>query len=153
MAVHSVPSVWLINNIISLFSLPFRKWHHFPGITIYILFFFKLSTLTSGFFLFLFFGCVFFSIVLYVCWLFWQEKQEAWWLYVADKKRHLLVTAPVYVCSLKTEEEVYNIVQYSPSEREWKRMNDFEIHCWAENMFCAILPSTFCNIWLFSFPL
>ena len=35
-----------------------------------------------------------------------QDKQEAWWLYVADKKRHLLITAPVHVCSLKEEEEV-----------------------------------------------
>ncbi|KAK3758267.1 hypothetical protein RRG08_036537 [Elysia crispata] len=34
------------------------------------------------------------------------EKQEAWWVYLADRKRHLLVTAPVHVCSLKTEEEV-----------------------------------------------
>lgn len=34
------------------------------------------------------------------------EKQEAWWLYVADRKRHLLITAPVHVCSLKEEEEV-----------------------------------------------
>nr|KAG5706886.1 hypothetical protein BaRGS_021392 [Batillaria attramentaria] len=40
------------------------------------------------------------------CPYFPAEKQEAWWLYVADRKRHLLITAPVHVCSLKQEEEV-----------------------------------------------
>ncbi|KAK7107985.1 translocation protein SEC63 homolog [Littorina saxatilis] len=40
------------------------------------------------------------------CPFFPADKQEAWWLYVADKKRHLLITAPVHVCSLKEEEEV-----------------------------------------------
>ncbi|GFO42663.1 translocation protein sec63 homolog [Plakobranchus ocellatus] len=40
------------------------------------------------------------------CPYFSGEKQEAWWVYVADRKRHLLVTAPVHICSLKTEEEV-----------------------------------------------
>jgi translocation protein SEC63 len=35
-----------------------------------------------------------------------QEKHEWWWLYVADKKNHLLITAPVQVCSLKHEESV-----------------------------------------------
>lgn len=40
------------------------------------------------------------------CPFFPAEKQEAWWLYVADKKRHLLITAPVHICSLKTVEEI-----------------------------------------------
>ncbi|RUS73201.1 hypothetical protein EGW08_019047 [Elysia chlorotica] len=40
------------------------------------------------------------------CPFFPGEKQEAWWVYLADRKRHLLVTAPVHVCSLKAEEEV-----------------------------------------------
>lgn len=40
------------------------------------------------------------------CPYFPGEKQEAWWVYLADRKRHLLVTAPVHVCSLKTDEEV-----------------------------------------------
>ena len=35
-----------------------------------------------------------------------QIKYEWWWLYVSDKKNHLLITAPVQVCSLRTEEEV-----------------------------------------------
>lgn len=35
-----------------------------------------------------------------------EEKQEGWWLYMADKKNHMLVTAPVQILSLKTEEEV-----------------------------------------------
>ena len=33
-------------------------------------------------------------------------KYEWWWLYVADKKNQLLISAPLQVCSLKTEEEV-----------------------------------------------
>ncbi|CAL1544944.1 unnamed protein product [Lymnaea stagnalis] len=40
------------------------------------------------------------------CPYFPGEKQEAWWVYVADRKSHLLITAPVHVCSLKTEEEI-----------------------------------------------
>ncbi|CAG5121065.1 unnamed protein product, partial [Candidula unifasciata] len=40
------------------------------------------------------------------CPYFPGEKQEGWWMYVADRKRHLLVTAPVHICSLKTEEEI-----------------------------------------------
>ena len=35
-----------------------------------------------------------------------QEKQEGWWLYVSDKKTHMLITAPVQIQTLKTEEEV-----------------------------------------------
>ncbi len=35
-----------------------------------------------------------------------QVKYEWWWVYVADKKSHLLITAPVQVCSLRSEEEV-----------------------------------------------
>ena len=38
--------------------------------------------------------------------LFPQMKYEWWWLYVADRRNHLLITAPVQVCSLRTEEEV-----------------------------------------------
>lgn len=34
------------------------------------------------------------------------EKQEGWWVYVADRKHHLLITAPVHVQTLKTVEEV-----------------------------------------------
>ncbi|BFZ25302.1 hypothetical protein BsWGS_28341 [Bradybaena similaris] len=40
------------------------------------------------------------------CPFFPGEKQEAWWVYVCDRKRHLLITVPVYICSLKTDEEV-----------------------------------------------
>ncbi|XP_059158814.1 translocation protein SEC63 homolog [Physella acuta] len=40
------------------------------------------------------------------CPYFPGEKQEAWWVYVAERKRHLLITAPVHVCSLKKEEEI-----------------------------------------------
>ena len=35
-----------------------------------------------------------------------QVKQEWWWLYIGDRKSHSLITAPVQLCSLKTEEEV-----------------------------------------------
>lgn len=40
------------------------------------------------------------------CPFYSADKQEAWWLYVADRKRHLLITAPVHICSLKEKEEV-----------------------------------------------
>ncbi|KAI8791769.1 translocation protein SEC63 homolog [Biomphalaria glabrata] len=40
------------------------------------------------------------------CPYFPEVKQEAWWVYVADRKRHLLITVPVHVCSLKTEEKI-----------------------------------------------
>ncbi|XP_025097112.1 translocation protein SEC63 homolog [Pomacea canaliculata] len=40
------------------------------------------------------------------CPFFPAEKQEGWWLYVANRKQALLVTVPVYVCSLKDKEEV-----------------------------------------------
>ena len=33
-----------------------------------------------------------------------QAKQEGWWLYVSDKKQHMLITAPVL--TLKESEEV-----------------------------------------------
>lgn len=42
-------------------------------------------------------------------WLFCdilQEKQEEWWLYVSDKRTHMLITAPVQILTLKDEEEV-----------------------------------------------
>ncbi len=35
-----------------------------------------------------------------------QEKFEWWWLYVADKRNHFLISAPVQVTSLKEEETV-----------------------------------------------
>ncbi len=35
-----------------------------------------------------------------------QVKYEWWWVYVADRKNHLLITAPVQVCSLRKDEEV-----------------------------------------------
>ncbi|KAI8482878.1 hypothetical protein Bbelb_394130 [Branchiostoma belcheri] len=35
-----------------------------------------------------------------------EEKQEWWWLYVADRKKHSLITAPCMVTSLQEEEEV-----------------------------------------------
>uniref|UniRef100_H2YM46 J domain-containing protein n=1 Tax=Ciona savignyi TaxID=51511 RepID=H2YM46_CIOSA len=34
------------------------------------------------------------------------EKQEWWWVYVCDRKRHLLLTAPVMVCNLREEQEI-----------------------------------------------
>jgi len=35
-----------------------------------------------------------------------EIKQECWWLYVADPKRFSLISAPVYICTLKDKEEV-----------------------------------------------
>ena len=33
-------------------------------------------------------------------------KHEWWWVYLSDPKKHMLITAPVQVCSLKQREEV-----------------------------------------------
>ncbi|XP_052280964.1 translocation protein SEC63 homolog [Dreissena polymorpha] len=40
------------------------------------------------------------------CPYFPDEKQEGWWLYVADRKNHMLVSAPVQILTLKKEEEM-----------------------------------------------
>ncbi|KAL3881682.1 hypothetical protein ACJMK2_028087 [Sinanodonta woodiana] len=40
------------------------------------------------------------------CPYFPEEKQEGWWLYVADRKNHMLISAPVQILSLKTSEEI-----------------------------------------------
>ncbi len=37
---------------------------------------------------------------------FFKIKQEGWWLYVADRKNHSLITMPIYICTLKDHEEV-----------------------------------------------
>ena len=38
-----------------------------------------------------------------------QEKYEGWWVYLVDRKTRQLVTKPVYIDSLETEEEVSRI--------------------------------------------
>lgn len=40
------------------------------------------------------------------CPFFPEIKQECWWLYVADPKHFQLISAPVYICTLKDREEV-----------------------------------------------
>ncbi|XP_063405135.1 translocation protein SEC63 homolog [Mytilus trossulus] len=35
-----------------------------------------------------------------------EAKQEGWWLYVSDKKQHMLITAPVQILTLKEKEEI-----------------------------------------------
>ncbi|KAG1665312.1 Translocation protein SEC63 [Nymphon striatum] len=40
------------------------------------------------------------------CPYFPEEKQEHWWIYIADKKHHSLITAPIQVTSLVDHEEV-----------------------------------------------
>ncbi|KAL5010504.1 hypothetical protein ScPMuIL_012809 [Solemya velum] len=40
------------------------------------------------------------------CPYFPEDKQECWWLYVADRKNHMLISAPVNISSLKREEEI-----------------------------------------------
>lgn len=35
-----------------------------------------------------------------------EVKQECWWLYVADRKHYSLISAPVYLCTLKDKEEI-----------------------------------------------
>ncbi|XP_029655236.1 translocation protein SEC63 homolog [Octopus sinensis] len=34
------------------------------------------------------------------------EKQECWWLYIADRKQKMLISAPVFISSLKYEEKI-----------------------------------------------
>lgn len=46
-----------------------------------------------------------------------EEKQEWWWLYIADRKDKTLVSMPYHVCTLKDTEEVsvfyiYNLPTY-----------------------------------------
>ncbi|XP_062601952.1 translocation protein SEC63 homolog isoform X4 [Saccostrea cucullata] len=40
------------------------------------------------------------------CPYYGEEKQEGWWLYVSDKKSHMLITAPVQILTLKDTEEM-----------------------------------------------
>ncbi|XP_061192090.1 translocation protein SEC63 homolog [Saccostrea echinata] len=40
------------------------------------------------------------------CPYYGEEKQEGWWLYVCDKKSHMLITAPVQILTLKDTEEM-----------------------------------------------
>uniref|UniRef100_A0A8C5RST3 Translocation protein SEC63 homolog n=1 Tax=Laticauda laticaudata TaxID=8630 RepID=A0A8C5RST3_LATLA len=35
-----------------------------------------------------------------------EEKQEWWWLYIADRKEQTLISMPYHVCTLKDQEEV-----------------------------------------------
>ena len=35
-----------------------------------------------------------------------QVKYEWWWLYMSDRKQHLLITSPLQICSLRDEAEV-----------------------------------------------
>ncbi|XP_010184364.1 PREDICTED: translocation protein SEC63 homolog, partial [Mesitornis unicolor] len=35
-----------------------------------------------------------------------EEKQEWWWLYIADRKEQMLICMPYHVCTLKDKEEV-----------------------------------------------
>lgn len=35
-----------------------------------------------------------------------EEKQEWWWLYIADRKEQTLVSMPNHVCTLRDTEEV-----------------------------------------------
>ena len=37
---------------------------------------------------------------------FSEEKQEWWWLYIADRRDQTLVSMPYHVCTLKDTEEV-----------------------------------------------
>lgn len=40
------------------------------------------------------------------CPYFPDIKQECWWLYVADRRNSQLISAPVYICTLKDREEL-----------------------------------------------
>ncbi|CAM4882334.1 unnamed protein product [Rotaria socialis] len=35
-----------------------------------------------------------------------EIKQECWWLYVADRKQHALISVPIYLCNLKDDDEI-----------------------------------------------
>ncbi|KAL4233084.1 secretory subunit [Mactra antiquata] len=75
------------------------------------------------------------------CPYFPDEKQEGWWLYVADKKKHMLVTVPVQIQSLKKEEEMqlkfsappkigiytYNIVLRSDSYFDFDQTHNIKL--------------------------
>lgn len=39
------------------------------------------------------------------CPYFPDVKQECWWLYAADRKQRLLISPPIYICTLKNSEE------------------------------------------------
>ncbi|CAF2397134.1 unnamed protein product [Rotaria sp. Silwood2] len=40
------------------------------------------------------------------CPFYSEIKQECWWLYVADRKNYSLISAPIYLCTLKDDEEI-----------------------------------------------
>nr|XP_022289100.1 translocation protein SEC63 homolog [Crassostrea virginica] len=40
------------------------------------------------------------------CPYYGEEKQEGWWLYVCDRRSHMLITAPVQILTLKDNEEL-----------------------------------------------
>ena len=40
------------------------------------------------------------------CPYFPEIKQEYWWLYMADRKKKQIITAPTQICTLKDHEEV-----------------------------------------------
>lgn len=46
-----------------------------------------------------------------------EEKQEWWWLYIADRRDQTLVSMPYHVCTLKDTEEVSGFYIYNtPSQ-------------------------------------
>lgn len=49
--------------------------------------------------------CLYFTCLRRI-WCSLQEKYEGWWIYLVDRKIKQLVTKPVYINSLETEEEV-----------------------------------------------
>lgn len=40
------------------------------------------------------------------CPYFPEVKQEYWWLYIADRKKHQIISAPTQICNLKEQEEI-----------------------------------------------
>lgn len=41
--------------------------------------------------------------------IYLQEKFEGWWIYLADRKTRQLITKPIYIATLQTEEEVSSV--------------------------------------------
>ncbi|VDP52345.1 unnamed protein product [Schistosoma margrebowiei] len=47
------------------------------------------------------------------CPYFPVEKFEGWWIYLADRKTRQLITKPIYIATLQTEEELLQPVNYT----------------------------------------
>lgn len=77
------------------------------------------------------------------CPYFPSEKFEWWWVYLADKKNHNLITAPLQVCSLQDREElqlkftapstpgqyIYSVYLRSDSYMDFDQFEHIKVFC------------------------